>query len=234
MFFDEEFVRRAEEKPFEAIVDACERAFEHLEMIANGSNQWTSEDHEFLWEVTSFIQLIIENQKINIEPNLPEPSGVANDDCPKLTAYLNQILEVFKKQTLKLKIADYKSRYTSLLRSSFAYEFSQGDLDRIQVLINELRNHITDCKEFEDGHKRRLLKRLECLQLEIHKRVSDLDKFWGLIGDGGVVLGKLGNDAKPIVDRIKEIAEIVWKTQARTEELPSQSNNPMLENEEDK
>jgi len=62
--------------------------------------------------------------------------------------------------------------------------------------------------------------------------VSDLDRFWGLVGDAGVVLGKLGNDAKPIVDRIREIAEIVWKTQSRTEELPSNSQNPMLEHDE--
>lgn len=73
-----------------------------------------------------------------------------------------------------------------------------------------------------------ILKRLENLQSELHKRVSDLDRFWGLVGDAGVVLGKLGKDAKPIVDRVREVAEIAWKTQARTEELPSSSPNPML------
>ena len=64
----------------------------------------------------------------------------------------------------------------------------------------------------------------------MHKKVSDLDRFWGLIGDAGVVLGKLGNDAKPIVDRIKEVAEIVWQTQSRAEELPSGTKIPLLSN----
>jgi hypothetical protein len=59
--------------------------------------------------------------------------------------------------------------------------------------------------------------------------MSDLDRFWGLIGDAGVVLGKLGNDAKPFVDRIKEIADIVWNTQSRAEELPSGTRPPLLE-----
>ncbi|KEF32622.1 hypothetical protein D777_01256 [Marinobacter nitratireducens] len=48
-----------------------------------------------------------------------------------------------------------------------------------------------------------------------------------------MVLGKLGKDAKPIVDRIREVAEIVWKTQARTEELPSGTDNPVLEQKTD-
>ena len=43
-----------------------------------------------------------------------------------------------------------------------------------------------------------------------------------------MVLGKLGQDAKPIVDRIKEVAEIVWQTQSRAEELPSGTEIPLL------
>ena len=58
--------------------------------------------------------------------------------------------------------------------------------------------------------------------------MSDLDRFWGLVGDAGVVVGKLGKDAKPIVDRIQEVAEIIWRTQARAEELPSGQEMPLL------
>ena len=119
------------------------------------------------------------------------------------------------------------------LKSSFSYEFSQGDLERIQVLVNELRSQISESLALESGHKRRLTKRLERLQSELHKRVSDLDRFWGLVGDAGVVLGKLGKDARPIVERTRELAEIVWKTQVRSEELPSDLENPMIEYGED-
>lgn len=73
-----------------------------------------------------------------------------------------------------------------------------------------------------------LLLRLEKVQSEMHKKMSDLDRFWGLIGDAGVALGKFGTEAKPIVDRIREISEIVWRTQARAEELPSNTPLPLL------
>ena len=99
----------------------------------------------------------------------------------------------------------------------------------MQHLINELRVQISKTDALEQEHQQRLLRRLEKLQAEMHKKVSDLDRFWGLVGDAGVVLGKLGNDAKPIVDRIKEIASIVWRTQSRAEELPSGTELPSLE-----
>ncbi len=232
MFFDEEFISNAEQNPIEAISEACEKVFKRLGELETGAQNWSTEEHELLWEVASLVDLILETNQISSDWKLPEPTGDINQNCTELQKYLEAIQDIFKEQSVKLKIKSYKKRYNTAFKASFAYEFTQGDLDRIQVLINELREQITDCKKFEDGHKRRLLKRLEKLQSEMHKRVSDLDKFWGLIGDSGVVLGKLGTDAKPIVDRIKEIAEIVWKTQARTEELPSQAQNPILEQDD--
>jgi hypothetical protein len=48
-----------------------------------------------------------------------------------------------------------------------------------------------------------------------------LDRFWGLVGDAGVVLAKLGDNAKPIIECVKQITEIVWRAQGRAEQLPS-------------
>ena len=104
---------------------------------------------------------------------------------------------------------------------AFAYEFSDGDLNRVQTVLNELRDLIVASELFDANHKQRIMRKLENLQTELHKKVSSLDRFWGLIGEAGVALGKFGKDAKPFVDRIKEIAQIVWRTQARAEELPS-------------
>jgi hypothetical protein len=50
-------------------------------------------------------------------------------------------------------------------------------------LINELRDELSKESELDEAHKQRLLKRLEALQKELHKKVSDLDHFCGLLGD---------------------------------------------------
>jgi len=59
--------------------------------------------------------------------------------------------------------------------------------------------------------------------------MSNVDKLWGLVGEAGVTLGKFGKDAKPIVDRIREITKITWRTQSNSEELPSDTPFPLLE-----
>ena len=43
------------------------------------------------------------------------------------------------------------------------------------------------------------------------------------------MLNKFGKDTKPIVDRIREIVEIAWWTQAIAEELPTGLPLPMIE-----
>ena len=108
----------------------------------------------------------------------------------------------------KALIEKLRKKFKAALGSGFKYEFSQGDLDKVQELINQIRNEVSCCSDLDDGHKARLLKRFEALQSELHKKISDLDKFWGLIGDASIVLAKIGNNSKPIVDRVKEIADI--------------------------
>jgi hypothetical protein len=121
-----------------------------------------------------------------------------------------------------------RDKYAKIFGTTFLYQFSDGDLARIQQLLNELRDAITKSELFDAKHKQRILSKLEGLQSELHKKMSNLDRFWGLIGEAGVVLGKFGQDAKPLVDRIREIAQITWRTQARAEELPSGTTLPLL------
>ncbi|MDP3979146.1 MAG: hypothetical protein Q8P85_14340 [Pseudomonas sp.] len=231
MFFEQEFINWVEDNPIEGLVKACEKALAWQKELEN-PEVWTEAEHEHLWETSTFVQLVIEANSLDIDTEAPIANTEIDENCKNLIEYLKGVHKSLRAEATKLKISSYKNRYNTALKKSFAYEFSQGDLDRVQVLVNEIRSHITENIALEEDHKRRLLKRLENLQSEFHKRVSDLDRFWGLVGDAGVVLGKLGKDAKPIVDRVREVAEIVWKTQARTEELPSGAQNPMLEHDE--
>ncbi len=128
---------------------------------------------------------------------------------------LNGLIPYIQSEEEQKLLQNYRGEFAVHIGKAFVYEFSDGDLEIIQKLLNEMRDLVTESNIFEDKHRRRLLKRLERLQQELHKKQSDLDHFWGLVGDAGVVLGKFGDDAKPFVDRIKEISEIVWRTQSR-------------------
>ncbi|MEQ9943296.1 hypothetical protein ABRP58_14800 [Pectobacterium aroidearum] len=169
-------------------------------------------------------------------PSLPEVGSNETNNIKEFIRYVVLIKEAIQplieneinlsKKNQFLSAINNKKR---ILEKGFFYEFTDGDLKRIRLIINELRECISDSELFEDNHRSRLLKRLEALQSEMHKKMGDIDRIWGLVGDAGVVIGKFGKDAKPFVDRIKELSQIAWKTQARAEELPSSSINPLLE-----
>lgn len=111
------------------------------------------------------------------------------------------------------------------------YRLDRDEVNRVQVLIDELRKEIASSDKFSDEHKVRLLSKLERLQKEIHKPISDMDRFFGLVGEIGVIMGKFGKDVKPIVDRMKEIAKIGWEVQAKVEGVSPNQNLSLAEGE---
>ena len=112
-------------------------------------------------------------------------------------------------------------RYSEMLGSAFFYEFPREDLARIRRLINELKNELWKMDDLDEDHKARLRVRFAKILPELHEDMDDLDRFHGLIGEAGVLMAKLGPEAKPLVDRIKRILGIVLKTQARAEGIPA-------------
>ncbi|OIQ99523.1 hypothetical protein GALL_184600 [mine drainage metagenome] len=230
MLFSEEFLASLKDDPIVGTSELIKKA--QGELIED-QNAWHDSDYNVLIETYALLFELIESNLLEIEPPDFELTGNQSTDCSQINQWLNFVDSLIASKASKLKLESLKSHFKTSLGTTFCYEFSQGDLERIQTLINQLRDMVSQSNHFEKDHQRRLLKRLESLQAEMHKRVSDLDRFWGLIGDAGVVLGKFGKDAKPFVDRIRDIADIVWRTQSRAEELPSGTSSPLLENKDD-
>jgi hypothetical protein len=99
--------------------------------------------------------------------------------------------------------------YEAVFAKASYYEFSETDFNRIQVLMNEMRDLIRESALITADHKRRLLIRLEAMQAELHKKTRDIERFWSFIGEAGIVIRKFGEDAKPITDRVQELGKIV-------------------------
>ena len=198
----------------------------------NFNNQLSQQEiHDTLVDYYTLIEAYLTSKGFNVRKI--EFEETLDNNIIKINDFFTTVRNQFQKKITDSKISDLRNKYNTIFSNTFSYEFTTGDLERIQKLINELRDNITVSELFTSEHKQRLLKRFEKLQSELHKKVSDLDRFWGLIGDAGVVIGKFGTDAKPFVDRIKEIAEIVWRTQSRSEELPSGTTIPFLNSKND-
>lgn len=225
MIFTEDFLVDLRNDPLGGTVRLVQIARKNM---SDDDQEWHDSDYLALLEAYALVVEIIDSRLLKITRPPFDISGSKKDDCKRINEYLTALEEYCVSEASKLRVESLRTHFKAFLSSGFSYEFSQGDLERIQVLINQVRDLISNSNGLEIEHQRRLLARLEKLQTELHKKVSDLDRFWGLIGDAGVVLGKLGQDAKPIVDRVKEIADIVWQTQSRAEELPSGTQIPLL------
>ncbi|MFG0529849.1 hypothetical protein ACF8FB_05825 [Pseudomonas sp. yb_2] len=215
--------------PTQAAHSACNYALDMVDQTA----EWSVEEHELLLECYALISAMEDAGLISIFADLRDIDADLRSACIKLHQYLEAVYEELEKELADHRLKAMKSRFADLVAHGFSYEFTEGDVNRIQVLINELRTLISDNTELEDQHKRRLLKRLEKLQSEMHKKMSDLDHFYGLTVEGSVMLKKVGGNLKPIVDRISEITKITWATQSRAEDLPSGSEPPLLGHDDD-
>jgi hypothetical protein len=230
MIFSEDFLETLKNDPLGGTVEMAAIIRSNLR---HDEQEWHDSDYLMLLEAYALMSEIADSKLLGINRPPFEISGSKNEDCGRIYKFLLELEEYCVSEASKLKVGSFRNHFKAFLSAGFSYEFSQGDLDRVQVLINQVRDLISKATGLEKDHQRRLLARLEKLQTELHKKVSDLDRFWGLIGDAGVVLGKLGQDAKPIVDRVKEIADIIWQTQSRAEELPSGTQIPLLTNKPD-
>jgi hypothetical protein len=231
MLFDDEFIASLQNDPVNGALRICDAAI-NKELYSEDDHYgttWFDVALDMLLETYSLLAEILVSKIPSININSPNIEGSYDETCENLFEYITEVRKILVPESAKLKVQAYRSKFRTSLGNGFSYEFSQGDLERIQVLLNELRDLIAKAHQLDKEHKQRLISRLEKMQSEIHKKLSDLDRFWGLVGEAGVAFGKLAEDSKPIVDRIREITHIIWRTQARAEELPSGVGFPSLE-----
>lgn len=190
---------------------------------------WDEESLDVLIETFAFITALLELVGPKSVPTPPKIAGKdISSDCRALYEYLKSVRTIFTAEATQLKLSDQTNRFKLALGSVFSYEFSQGDLDRVQTLLNELRDLIAKVEGLNEEHRQRVLASLEKLQRELHKKVSDFDRFYGVAAQLSSLMHKVGTDSKPIIDRMREVLGIAWETQARGDELPSGTEPPLL------
>jgi len=145
----------------------------------------------------------------------------------QLVVYFSGLMAGHRKELSdrKAKTSLQKGRDLFAMKSGklFVYKFSETDVQEIQGHLNELRSLFASSEELTEEHRRRLQRRLEQLQTEVNKTMSDLDRFWGLVGDAGVAIRKFGDDSKNaalIVATVYKLTMLIWKAQLSAHGLP--------------
>lgn len=214
MYFDDDFIESLPEDIPSAIAEICKRYSEIRQRLPSAQDK-----HLFVTEAFGLIAAYSEANSLGID--VPKIVGEQNADGKNASQFFTKLRSQSSQQMGQNQLEQYKNIFTARLGKVFHYEFSEGDLKRIQDLINELRDLISASEDLEAKHKRRILNKLNKLQSEIHKSVSDLDTLYGSVIELSVLARIVGENLKPVVDRIRELMSIVWPTQARAFGLPS-------------
>ena len=172
-----------------------------------------------LIDAYGLLQAIIEDRQIPIALIDPLPP-VLDDAIETVIDEFNKLCESVEPQVRNLTLKKAKEKYLRSF-SRHHYEFSKGDVDAIKGLIKELRNKIESCKELDDEHRARAIKRLNGLDSEINIKMTSLNKAFVLIIEAQVLIHKLGEASKPYVQIIKRIVDFAWRAEMRAEDLSS-------------
>ncbi len=99
--------------------------------------------------------------------------------------------------------------YLSLFSRAQVYEFGEAEYKRVHELIGELQDLCRDSTLIGEEYKRRLLRRLEASRAELHRKTTEIDRFWSFLAEAGVTMRKYGEDLKPVADRVRELTKLV-------------------------
>lgn len=177
------------------------------------------EHSEEYMDALAFIEAFFESRNMplfGVDMNQP-PQNIAKVFHHQLRNLCNDV----QSQIRQINFLKDKENYRLSLESGFYYEFSEGDVDAIKKSIKELKEKIEVCDKLSEDHKARVLKKLNDLDSEINIKMTTLDKAYVLISEASILIYKLEKEAKPYVQIIKKIINLIWRAEARAEGLPS-------------
>lgn len=218
-FFSITFLEGLPSDDTDALYALCEH-FAKFDRVACSKGEFL-EDY---LEIHSILDAFAQHRGIesveSVNASSPDPSTNILAIRGRFQRLSNQVNERRAVRYVQGHVATKKKHYSALFSGLTTYEFSETDYQRIQVLITQLRELIVANQDFSEEHRTRLLKRLEAMQGELHKKTSDIDRFWGFIGEVGINMRKFGENMKPISDRVRELAAIVIAAICTKEGIP--------------
>ncbi len=168
-------------------------------------------------EALGLMKVLAAKAEFDIEA--PEIVKLPSRNIENIIRYCIELSEITRHHLAKLKVELAHAKYAQLLGEKFSYHLTGDEVKQAQALLSELKQLVESNERLDDGFKQRLQNRLEVLHFKIHLKMESLDRWWGLLGDAGIVLRVAGDEAAPIVARIRSLISLAWQIQARNEHL---------------
>lgn len=117
----------------------------------------------------------------------------------------------------------HRNEFAAKLGRAFAYAFTDPQFHAIQDCVNKLREAVRGIDSLVPDHKGRLLRKIDAVQSELNPRMASFDRIAGLTLDSFVLLGRIGEEARPALDCVERMWGIVKEAIHLTTGLPTGS-----------
>lgn len=181
---------------------------------------------ELAIRVYTAIKELANNVNINVKE--VEFVGPTKENLNRIWAYINVVFDEAKRIKINKILNNEEINFKSIRANTYEYEFKDDDFKELQGLIDTMRELLQQSQAISENHRYRLLNRLEGLQKELHKRVSNLDRALGFLLDVSVIVKQTGEGAKPIAELAKEISKLITQVILISKGLPPGELPPLL------
>jgi len=108
-----------------------------------------------------------------------------------------------------------EEHFQVLLDNHLGYDLNEQQLVELRRWVTELQARISGTHTLPEHRHERLLRRLDKLQLELHTKLSSLDRLYGTIMEVVVVAQSLGDESQAVIDIAGKIFAIIWAVHSR-------------------
>ncbi len=147
--------------------------------------------------------------------DFPQLSGDREQNTREIRSFFYTLRDALDAEVAKLTVEQARSKFSSRFARASYFEIPEENLKKLQLLFNSIRYEVERNQSINDEARWRLLKKLEATELKVQKKMIDLDRLWGFMGEARVILSTSGDDTRIILDRINEIARITRAAQSK-------------------
>jgi hypothetical protein len=178
----------------------------------DGHARQTADHHDDYVEALGILRAFGAARNAKLAP-FPDIGPQRQQNIANINAYVTQLRNTVRAElTSRHARGHFESKtdeYMSLFSRVPMYEFPEPDFQRALELINELRELLRTSALLNEDQKRRLLRKLENTRGELNKKTTDIDRFWGFLGEASIAMRKFGADLDPIAERVLELSRII-------------------------
>jgi len=228
VFIEQKFIESLPEDPFDAILVIVGVFRDVMSAVMELPGPWAytqRRQYEIAREVCALLSTYFKREGLAL---LPPPTQLTRRSEEEATEeerrraigetvhFMSRLEGMVRAQRQTSLFAELEQTFNSAWGPKACCEFSQDELDSIEMLLRLLRALVLASRTAGAAHAARLTRRIDRLAAELRAKTYDLSLFWGFVAEMSLVFSAPSEDSRRVAKEMKRLIRIVWSAQARS------------------